>query len=204
MQSNDSEPLDKDWTEQLTDYAPAVMGCMMIVMFGLTGWMQHKFLSGTLTGIEGASFLIIVFPVVIQVLRLVTGFLSASFFKRKFWVLGVVVFLFSIWLSVYEYGEVDSMILYWTKIDVNTSAITHSATSVEITKNVVRGIMTVLIWGAVVLEFFLAFWLGKSMNEALVEKKESASNTAKAKPNSKPSASGVSSSETVGASAPVS
>jgi len=43
-----------------------------------------------------------------------------------------------------------------------------------------------------------------SMNEAATEKKESASNVVDVRPNSKPSASEVSTGEAVGASAPVS
>jgi len=38
--------------------------------------------------------------------------------------------------------------------------LTHSPTAnVTITRNIITGIMTVLIWGALVLEAFLAFWV---------------------------------------------
>lgn len=158
--------------DSISDYAPLVIFMMMLAMFGLTGWMQYHFLKVALSGkIEGVSYLIFLFPIIVQVLRFVTGFLSASFFKKGKWLIGFLVLGFSIWLSVFEYGKVNDMTIVWTTLEVSTQPITHSSTNVNITKNIIRGIMIVLIWGALVLESFLAFWVS-SVDEA--EDKESA------------------------------
>ena len=151
----------------ISDYAPLVIFVMMLTMFGLTGWMQYHFLKGVLDGkIEGVGYLIFLFPIVIQILRFVTGFLSASFFKKGKWLLGALVLGFSVWLSIFEYGKVSDMATVWTTLEVATEPLTHSPTSnVTITKNIIRGIMTVLIWGALVLEAFLAFWVASAMDE---------------------------------------
>lgn len=149
----------------ISEYAPVVVFLMMVIMFALTGWMQHHFLVGVLEGIPGTNYLVFLFPLVIQVLRFVTGFLSASFFKKKKWGLGVFVFCFSVWLSVFEYGEVEGMANFWTQVDVDVKPLTHSDLKVSITKEIITGIMVVLIWGALVLEFFLASWIGMSNAE---------------------------------------
>lgn len=146
--------------EGISEYAPIVVFLMMVIMFALTGWMQHHFLVGVLEGIPGTNYLVFLFPLVIQVLRFVTGFLSASFFKKKKWGLGIFVFCFSVWLSVFEYGEVEGMASFWTQVDIGVKPITHSDLKVSITKEIITGIMVVLIWGALVLEFFLASWIG--------------------------------------------
>ena len=149
--------------DKISDYAPVVLFIMMVVMFALTGWMQHHFLVGVFQDkFKGANYLVFLFPIVVQVLRFVTGFLSASFFKKGSWGFGIIVFCFSIWLSVFEYGEVDSMAVFWTTVDVDLQPITHNDFSVSLTKEIITGIMTVLIWGALVLELFLAAWMGKS------------------------------------------
>ena len=145
--------------DQISNYAPVVIFSMILIMLGLTGWMQCQFLGGVLTALD-AGYLIFLFPIVMQVLRFVTGFLSASFFKKGSWIYGVIVFGFSVWLSVYEYGEVDKMAAYWTNLDISTRPLNHSEETLSITRDSIVGIMTILIWGALVLEFFLAAWLG--------------------------------------------
>lgn len=156
--------------DSISDYAPLVIFMMMLAMFGLTGWMQHHFLKAALSEkIEGVSYLIFLFPIIVQVLRFVTGFLSASFFKKGKWLIGFLVLGFSIWLSVFEYSKVDDMTTVWTTIDLSTEAVTHYPTHVDITKNIIRGIMIVLIWGALVLEFFLAFWISSVAEEDSAE-----------------------------------
>jgi len=149
--------------DKISSYAPVMLFITMIVMFGLTGWMQHQFLKGILENkFPGASYLVFLFPIVVQVLRFVTGFLSASFFKKSKWGYGVFVFLFSIWLSIFEFSEVKNMAIFWTDIDVSLQPVTHSELSISVTKEIITGVMTVLIWGALVLEFFLAAWVGSS------------------------------------------
>jgi hypothetical protein len=149
--------------DNVSNYAPIVLFITMLVMFGLTGWMQHHFLKGIFQDkFPGATYLVFLFPIVVQVLRFITGFLSASFFKKSKWGYGVFVFLFSIWLSIFEYGEVENMAIYWTDFDVNLQPVTHNDLSVAVTKEIITGVMTVLIWGALVLEFFLAAWVGSS------------------------------------------
>lgn len=149
--------------DQISNYAPVVLFIMMVTMFGLTGWMQYHFLNGIFADkFKGAEYLVFLFPIVVQVLRFVTGFLSASFFKKSKWGYGVFVFLFSIWLSIFEYGEVKNMAIFWTDIDVSLQPLTHNDLSVSVTKEIITGVMTVLIWGALVLEFFLAAWVGSA------------------------------------------
>ena len=155
-----------DTIDSISSYAPLVIFIMMITMFSLTGWLQYHFLSGVLQGkFDGVNYLVFVFPVVVQVLRFVTGFLSASFFKKGKWVLGGLVLCFSVWLSIFEFSKVNDMADFWTNIDISTEALTHSSATVSITQNIIKGIMTVLIWGALVLECFLAFWVGSSNRE---------------------------------------
>lgn len=149
--------------DKISSYAPVVLFVMMVVMFSLTGWMQFHFLKGIFKDkFPGAEYLVFLFPIVVQVLRFVTGFLSASFFKKSKWGYGVFVFLFSIWLSIFEYGEVKNMAIFWTSLDVSLQPVTHNDLSVSVTKEIITGVMTVLIWGALVLEFFLAAWVGST------------------------------------------
>lgn len=152
--------------DKISDYAPLVLFIMMVIMFSLTGWMQYHFLNGVLASkMAGSNYLVFFFPIVIQVLRFITGFLSASFFKKGRWFFGSVVFLFSIWLSLYEYGEIEQMAAYWTDLNVDLEAVTHSELVLNVTDKTITGIMTVLIWGALVLEFFLAAWIGSSATD---------------------------------------
>ena len=157
--------------DQISNYAPVVIFSMILIMLGLTGWMQYQFLGGVLTALE-AGYLVFLFPIVMQVLRFVTGFLSASFFKKGSWIYGVIVFGFSVWLSVYEYGEVDKMAAYWTNLDISTRPLNHSEETLSITRDSIVGIMTILIWGALVLEFFLAAWLGSLTKVEVYEAEE--------------------------------
>lgn len=153
--------------DKISDYAPVVLFAMMVIMFSLTGWMQYHFLNGLLAPkMPGNNYLIFFFPIVIQILRFITGFLSASFFKKGRWFFGSVVFLFSIWLSLYEYGEIEQMAAYWRDLSMNLKVITHSELVLDVTDKTITGIMTVLIWGALVLEFFLAAWIGSSAPQA--------------------------------------
>jgi len=140
-------------------------------MLTLTGWMQYQFLGGVLKALE-SGYLIFLFPIVMQVLRFVTGFLSASFFKKGSWFFGIIVLLFSIWLSVYEYNEVDKMAAYWSNLDISTRPLNHSPEAIAITKDSITGIMTILIWGALILEFFLAAWLGSISKTTDIEYEE--------------------------------
>ena len=157
--------------DQITDYAPAVLFTMMCIMFGLTGWMQYQFYGGILPAFE-QGYLVFFFPIVMQVLRFVTGFLSGAFFKKRRWFMGLIVLMFSIWLSVYEYNEAKEMAIFWTDLDISARPITHSAEILTITKDTIQGIMTVLIWGALVLEFFLAAWLGGTEKVEVVNYEE--------------------------------
>ena len=54
------------------------------------------------------------------------------------------------------------MAIFWTNVDVDLKPLTHNELSVSVTKEIITGVMTVLIWGALVLEFFLAAWIGSS------------------------------------------
>lgn len=146
--------------DRISDYAPVVLFIMMLLMFCMTGWLQHKFLAGIFSDvIPDSKYIALLFPIVIQVLRLVTGFLSASFLKKGSYFFGVIVLLFSLWLSAFEYNEVGHMADFWTGVDLDLSVIVQADLKVTISKSVISNVMTVLIWGAMVLEFFLAGWL---------------------------------------------
>ncbi len=149
--------------DKVSNYSPVILFATMVVMFCLTGWMQHHFLKSVFRDkFPGSEYLVFLFPIVVQVLRFITGFLSASFFKKSKWFYGIFVFCFSIWLSVFEFGEVDEMAILWTDFDIDLKPVTHNDMTVGITKEVITGVMTVLIWGALVLEFFLAAWVGSA------------------------------------------
>jgi len=146
--------------EAITDYAPVVIFISIVAMYFLTGWLQHHFMKDVLVAnlskVEALSFQ---FPILIQSLRFILGFICVSFFSKKRWFFGVLVFMLSIWLAVFEFSKVEHMANFWTNIaDVNSSV------KIEITKDIITGVMTILIWGALILEFFLAAWIGYDEN----------------------------------------
>ena len=155
----------KDGIDTITDYAPVVIFVSIIAMYGLAGWIQHHFmrdvLISSLNKVESLSFQ---FPILIQSLRFILGFVCVSFFKKGRWFFGSLVFGLSIWLAVFEYSKVDAMATFWTDLELTTRAITHSDLRIKITKDIIIGIMTILVWGALILEFFLAAWVGYDDN----------------------------------------
>ena len=158
--------------DQLSAFTPLILFVTMILLFFILAIFQNHFYSDLFQKSmpEKAGFVGLVIPLVIQVLRLTSGLLSASFFKEKRFLLGVLVFAFSIWISLFEHNEVKHMAEIWgsiTVIDENNVIIPTLQTSVELSKNALSAIMQVMIWSALVLELFLAFWLGgqKSTSE---------------------------------------
>ena len=146
--------------EAITGYAPVVLFLSILAMYGLTGWMQHHFMRDVLVAsISKVEALSIQFPILIQSLRFILGFVCVSFFTKGRWFFGGLVFCLSIWLALFEYSKVDKMAMFWTNVEVTTEAVTHSDLKVKITSEIVVGVMTILIWGALILEFFLAAWV---------------------------------------------
>jgi len=168
MQSSINQTIDK-----MVELAPVVLFSMLFLTLFLTGYLQSHFYTSVFSSVLPTEYLAVLFPIVVQVLRLVTGFLSASFFKKKRFVAGVVVFLFSIWLTMFEHHEAKSMGEYWVTMSVDLSTITQVDTVVTLTKEVITSMMHILIWGALFLEFFLAVWVSMKSNQAQNKKPQS-------------------------------
>lgn len=147
----------KDGIETITNFAPVVIFVSIVCMYGLTGWLQHHFMNdvlvASLSKVDALSFQ---FPILIQSLRFILGFICVSFFSKSRWFFGILVFLLSIWLAVFEYGKVEHIANFWTNVDVAEV----SKLRLDITKDIITGVLTILIWGALILEFFLAAWVG--------------------------------------------
>ena len=154
----------------MSDFAPVVLFVVMLLMFISTGYLQREYYNNVFTdALESTDFIALLIPIVIQTLRLVTGFLSASFFKKRRFLMGVFVFLFSLWLTGFEHREAMHMGDYWTVMELDITTLTQvENTKLQLTKNSITDVVRILVWGALVLEFFLAMWLGA--------KKESTSN----------------------------
>lgn len=154
---------------KIADYSPIILFTVMFMIFATTGYLQHEYYltiyDGILTDTMYVAFL---FPVIVQTLRLVTGFLSSSFFKKGRYFFGVLVFLFSLWLTVFEHNEAANMGQFWTTLEVDLSTVTQIENSkILLVEDSITVMIRILIWSALVLEFFLAFWLGIGGKEKL-------------------------------------
>jgi len=147
---------------QISNFAPVVLFIVMVMIFSVTGYLQKEYYSTIfLDVLDDTQYIAFLFPVIVQTLRLVTGFLSASFFKKKKYFLGVCVFLFSLWLTVFEHNEAAHMGQFWTVLDIDLSTVTQMQnTKLSLVRESITIMVRILIWSALVLEFFLAFWLG--------------------------------------------
>lgn len=149
----------------ISNYAPVILFVTMFAIFAVTGYLQHEYYSTIFTGIlDDTMYVAFLFPLIVQVLRLVTGFLSSSFFKKGKYVFGVMVFLFSLWLTVFEHNEAQHMGEYWTTIELDIS-VTQIDSKIVLVQDSIVMMVRILIWSALVLEFFLAFWLGMGAKE---------------------------------------
>ena len=105
----------KDGIESITEYAPIVLFVSILAMYGLTGWMQHHFMKDVLVAsLNKVEMLSFQFPILVQTLRFILGFVCVSFFTKGRWFFGSLVFGLSIWLAVFEYSKVDKMAMFWT------------------------------------------------------------------------------------------
>ena len=147
---------------QISNFAPVVLFIVMVMIFSVTGYLQKEYYSTIfLDVLDDTQYIAFLFPVIVQTLRLVTGFLSASFFKKQKYFLGVLVFLFSLWLTVFEHNEAAHMGQFWTVLDIDLSTVTQMQnTKLSLVRESITIMVRILIWSALVLEFFLAFWLG--------------------------------------------
>lgn len=156
--------------DQLSSYTPIILFVTMLLLFGIVGIIQNQFYSELFTTAmpERAGFIGLTIPVVIQTLRLTSGLLSASFFKSRRFFLGVMVFAFSIWLSMFEHNEVKHMAEIWgnvTLLESESTLLPMMERKVELSTNALTKVMRVMIWSALVLELFLAFWLSGKKEE---------------------------------------
>jgi len=150
---------------KISDYAPMILFVTMFAIFAITGYLQHEYYRTIFTGIlDDTMYVAFLFPLIVQVLRLVTGFLSSSFFRKGKYFLGVLVFLFSLWLTVFEHNEAANMGEYWTAIELDISVTQIDSKIILVQESIVM-MVRILIWSALVLEFFLAFWLGMGAKE---------------------------------------
>ncbi len=159
--------------DKIVEFAPLFLFTMLFIVLFLTGYLQRQFYTQVFTGVmEQTEYLAFLFPVVIQVLRLVTGFLSASFFKKHRYAAGIAVLIFSIWLTMFEHNEAKHMGEFWVNSSIDLSTVVQSEMSLNLTKDIITSMMHILIWGALFLEIFLAVWLSfdssKNENEGYV------------------------------------
>lgn len=156
--------------DQLSSYTPIILFVTMLLLFLIVGIIQNQFYSELFLVAmpEKAGFIGLTIPVVIQILRLTSGLLSASFFKSKRFFLGVCVFAFSIWLSMFEHNEVKHMAEIWgsvTLLEADNIVVPMMQKKIELSTNALEAIMQVMIWSALILELFLAFWLSGNKSE---------------------------------------
>ena len=156
--------------DQLSSYTPVILFVTMLLLFLIVGILQNQFYSELFTTAmpEKAGFIGLTIPLVIQILRLTSGLLSASFFKSKRFFLGTMVFAFSIWLSMFEHNEVKHMAEIWgsiTIVEESNILLPMMQKKIELSTNALQQIMQVMIWSALVLELFLAFWLSGSKGQ---------------------------------------
>ena len=148
--------------DTMTEYAPAVLFIVMLLIFATTGYLQMVYYTKIFEGaLEETDFVAVLIPIVIQSLRLVSGFLSASFFKKGRYVVGFFVLVCSLWLTGFEHREAEHMGAYWTTIDISLTTLTQvEGAKLELTQNAIVSVVHILVWSALVLELFLALWLG--------------------------------------------
>ncbi len=145
---------------KIVELAPAVLFAMLVIVLSLTGYLQQHFYHNVFAPvIPETEYLAFLFPVVIQVMRFVTGFLSAAFFKKRKFAAGTFVLLFSIWLTMFEHQEAKSMGAFWVNLPVDLSTVAQAELMVEISKGAITSMMHILIWAALFLEIFLAVWV---------------------------------------------
>lgn len=182
MQKNEFSP--NKMIEQITGYTPIILFVTMLLLFVIVGIVQNQFYNELFASAlpQRAGFIGLTIPLVVQILRLTSGLLSASFFKTKRFFLGTLVFIFSIWLSMFEHNEVKHMAEIWgnvTLLEADNIAVPILERKVELSKEALQSIMQVMIWAALVLEFFLALWLGgsKAPEQKTEQKKEETTNS---------------------------
>lgn len=168
-----SKGLNIDSTiNKISDFAPVVLFVVMILIFVATGYLQNEYYKIVFaSALEDTMYIAFLFPVIVQTLRLVTGFLSASFFKKQRYFIGSMVFLFSLWLTVFEHKEAMHMGQFWTAINIDLTTITQMENAkISLVKDSITTMVRILVWSALVLEFFLAFWLGMKKDDILTNK----------------------------------
>ena len=148
--------------DKLVELAPIILFVVLFLVLFLTGYLQSHFYSSIFKGLLPTEYMAVLFPVVVQTLRLVTGFLSSSFFKKKRIAAGITVFIFSLWLTMFEHNEAKSMGEYFVSLNIDLSTLTQTEAIVSLTKEIITDVVHILIWGALFLEFFLAIWLSQS------------------------------------------
>jgi len=156
MQDNINQAIEK-----AIQFAPVVLFGTLVSILFLTGYLQSHFYTTTFNDILPTQYIATLFPLTIQILRLVTGFLSAAFMKKKRYVAGIIVLIFSIWLSVFEHNEAAHMGELWVQTELDLSTVTQMSTKVILTREIITNMMRILIWSALFLELFMAMWMGK-------------------------------------------
>lgn len=181
-----------DSINSIVSYAPVILFVVMFAIFAATGYLQHQYYLNIFDGIlDDTMYVAFLFPVIVQSLRLVTGFLSSSFFRKGKYLFGVLVFLFSLWLTLFEHNEAQHMGEFWTIVEIDTSTITQIPdTKLVLVQDSIIIMIRILIWSALALEFFLAFWLGMGAKKTDDSKMAQESNYVKI-PSPKKSSNGI-------------
>lgn len=146
---------------QMSGYSPFALLATMILMFALMGVLQYNFYGQLFsTSIPGMSlFLGLGIAIIFQVARFASGLTSAYHFKEGNYVKGMLVMVFSLWLSFIEHSEAAHMAELWANApllsagNVLTPALEKNIT---LTENSLLLFLRCFIWAALVLEFFLA------------------------------------------------
>ena len=151
-----------DTINTITNYAPVVLFIMLLLTLVSTGYLQREYYTSVYDGIlVDTQYIAFLFPVIIQTIRLITGFLSASFFKKRKFLFGTLVFIFSLWLTVFEHNEASHMGIFWTTIDFDLTTLTQiQEAKLQLTRDGITIMVRILVWSALLIELFLAFWLG--------------------------------------------
>jgi len=125
--------------DSIFEKMPIILGVVMLSFFLIVGIVQYKFHSEIFAaGLpELAVFISIVAPLGIQICRLATGLFSAGLFKKGHYVFGAVALLCSLWLTMFEHGEVLAMSEVWNGavlLDSQSAILPHVQKKIEISK----------------------------------------------------------------------
>lgn len=149
---------------QMTGYAPIALFVTMLLMFTMMGVLQFNFYGKLFTdSIPGmAMFLGLGIAIIFQVARVASGLTSAFHFKNGNYLKGIMVMVFSLWLSFIEHSEAAHMAELWSNVPLLTEGNILTPTlsrNIDLTEEALILFIRCFVWAALALEFFLALTL---------------------------------------------